>query len=395
MLCLEALDTLAVVLLCESSQTDLLEAVLSSGPASAPAAAANAAALSTTGRSRTWEMCSSMDDAALQTELALELVECVQRVVQSLRQEGLQAMSDDAASQTAGSRQVEEAVSCGHLCSDARLPDMDSCLAAIESYCRTQQGAQLQRQQQGISASQLASTHSWHSVSLPPGPGAGQGLLRSTGAVRVLLAAVQPDEGPTNTSQAPSSEVHVPRLLRLRTALLVHLHRSLSYDPEVVLAALGPLPPPPLHAEQSSQQEHTAAARAESLQMSSNSHRSYLEQQGHLAGIGEGPSGTLMKQQSIGIPKPELDRGQLLLRERVLLLSRLGDHAAALALLAFRMADIDACIAYCRQQTLAIQQQQQEGRVNGVANADAADDGQEGDGTPNASWLVLLELLLK
>lgn len=48
MLCLEALDTLAVVLLCESSQTDLLEAVLSSGPASAPAAAANAAALSTT-----------------------------------------------------------------------------------------------------------------------------------------------------------------------------------------------------------------------------------------------------------------------------------------------------------------------------------------------------------
>lgn len=356
-----------------------------------------------------------MDDAALQTELALELVECIQRVVQSLRQEGLQAMGDDAASQTAGSGQVEEAESCGHFCSDARLPDLDSCLAAIESYCRAQQGAQLQRRQQGISASQLASTHSWHNVSLSPGAGAGapwsvqqaitsgqgQGMLPSTDAVRVLLAAVQPDKGPTSTSQAPSSEVHVPRLLRLRTALLMHLHRSLSYDPEVVLAALGPLPPPPLHAEQSLQQEHTAAARAESsawdesLQMSSSSHRSYLEQQGHLAGIGEGPSGTLMKQQSLGIPKPELDRGQLLLRERVLLLSRLGDHAAALALLAFRMADIDACIAYCRQQTLAIQQQQQEGRVNGVANADAADDGQEGDGTPNASWLVLLELLLK
>ncbi len=121
--------------------------------------------------------------------------------------------------------------------------------------------------------------------------------------------------------------------------LLLHLHKSPLYDPRVVLAALGP----------TRLEEKGSGTAAEVVQETT------------LASSHESRSSA---------------NESLMLRERVLLLSRLGSHAEALRILAFLVGDIDACMAYCKQE---------------VSRRSGAMDG----GQPNASWLTLLELLLK
>eukprot|EP00955_Chlamydomonas_euryale_P043279 352544-Chlamydomonas_euryale.AAC.26 len=74
-----------------------------------------------------------------------------------------------------------------------------------------------------------------------------------------------------------------------------------------------------------------------------------------------------------------------MLHERVLLLSRLGDHTAALRVLALWLRDIDGCLRYCRRQQRQQQRRQQQPHDGQSAGALASC----GD-----AWRALLALLL-
>jgi hypothetical protein len=92
------------------------------------------------------------------------------------------------------------------------------------------------------------------------------------------------------------------------------------------------------------------------------------------------------------------------LRQRVLLLSRVGDHHSALRVLALLVGDVDASVAYCKQQRRRALQRREEQREEeeeggaAAAGGDGAggeDAGGEGQESPQQAWLALLELLLK
>ena len=284
--------------------------------------------------SLTWcPQCASED--ALHTELALELVECLQAEGRA-QQPGRGA--EEAALLPASSRALSE------VSMEASLSALEDVLVREEELRGGAYQSNSIRDRQRRSAFLPTSTSD---ASIPAG-------------VRALMAS---EIGPMDK---------VPRALRLRSALLLHLYRSHQYDPAIVLMALGPLPPllpppppppPPLTTSQGAEDRAQAGGGAQST--------------GH----------------SLPLPASGADTA-FHLRERVLLLSRLGDHASALHVLAFYMGDIGGCMEYCRrQQRREALLSQAQGESLGP---NQREDGKKiGAGRHPDCWLSLLELLLR
>ena len=292
-------------------------------------------------------------EAALHTELAVELVECISWEGQQEGYEGQfggQHLHRIAARSGASS-------SSGNVGEGAVLqgPDltarMNASLSALEEHLRRQE------MQPGGRATGQGPGPSGRHVARPSSAAAASSTLarRASGATPPLALPVPaPDVIPVPLLLAAELRpvAQVPRLLRLRAALLMHLHRSQLYDAATVLAAMRPLVPSELAA--------AAAAAAVTPEASADTTTAAFPSGGHPA-------------------------TPLLLHERVLLLSRLGQHAEALRLLALQMDDVDGCIEYCRRQRWRQQQEQLQRQAGGGQVVSYGQD----------CWLSLLRLLLR
>ena len=294
-------------------------------------------------------------EAALHTELAVELVECISWEGQ---QEGFEGQfgeqhlrriaAHSGASSSSSSGNVGEGAVLRGFDLTAR---MNASLSALEERLRRQE-----MQPGGRATGHSSGPGSGH-IARPGSATAASSTLarRASGATPPLaLPCPAPDVVPVPLLLAAELRpvAQVPRLLRLRAALLMHLHRSQLYDAATVLAAMRPLVPSELAA--------AAAAAAVTPEASADTTTAAFPSGGHPA-------------------------TPLLLHERVLLLSRLGQHAEALRLLALQMDDVNGCIEYCRRQRWRQQQEQLERQAGGGGQVVSQQD----------CWLSLLRLLLR
>ena len=286
------------------------------------------------------------NEATLHTELALELVECIQQEDGNpVQHEGPTSTTshgfrrhktpDEASKEEASLSMLEEYLTW----EDERRHVSGGTLTAGDSshtwlIGRAGLEVSIRKEEQSDATTETCSTSAPIAIPVP----------------RLLSAVLR-----------PSSGQEVSRALRLHTALLLHLHRSRLYDAGVALSALGPLPP-------SSPANVSSASSPATV-----SHATLPGSSGRadeLSGSGQ-------------------DLCQdLCLRERILLLSRVGDHTGALGILALYMGDVSGCISYCHRQRA-----QQGSRGTGMSNMTQGANPLRT--SSEECWIALLELLLR
>lgn len=131
----------------------------------------------------------------------------------------------------------------------------------------------------------------------------------------------------------------------MRSALLAHLSSLPSLlDPTTVLKALGPLPQGTIlnqehHGGDENDQEDGFSSVTVSSSSSPPTYPQHLAQSLNVQSVNEKVHSGIIE----GLPT------LLMVRERVILLSRKGDHGSALRLLALHEQDLEASIAYCHR----------------------------------------------